>query len=498
MKTIFFRIVLIASILSAASAFTQDWMPVPIDTKLNYRHSDLDYISHTLWIDSIETNGPDTLYYLNRIAIPCPGQPDKALRNRPQFLQKTMVRINGSGLFRFVDPGNFYLDVEAATGSHWVFDSALNIIATVTGISVMEIFGVPDSVKTIGLDYRTETTIRLSKSFGIIEFPDLGGDGIYVLEGIQNTSLGRQVPGFWEVFDFENGDVFQYNYFEGGPGPESWEYRTTKFTINSKTVTNDGFSYVVSGYINGEIHWYNGPTQYYSYPFSYTYTYNYVDYNYLPWFNNQLIEMPEAECYTPSGQENREFSIVRTNVMPFGLIRTLIGRYDFNQENNIYYEENASNDTLILVEAIEVYCFGVTINEFGEGQGRTKYNIGQEESQEKDKLVGYIKDGDTVGVITPDSLLCTSLGDERLCDKNVSIWPNPVHDVLFVEINSPITETDDLTFMICDIFGNILKTSVLPPEGITRINLQSFTPGLYFFEVKNLSKPVARGKFILY
>jgi hypothetical protein len=202
MKKLFLSLFCIASIL----VFAQNWSPIQTNEKMNYQHSDSAYISHTIWVDNIDVTATDTTFFLNKVVKDHPTDIEKALRNQPQFLYNAMIKLE-NGIYHFTDPGYYILYSQAGLNDSWVFDLDENLTAQVILLEQEEVFGILDSVKTISLSDGSE--IKISKSFGILQFPDFENGGFYELVGIQDSEYGLSVPGFWDIYNFEVGDVFQ-------------------------------------------------------------------------------------------------------------------------------------------------------------------------------------------------------------------------------------------------------------------------------------------------
>ena len=181
-------IIFFLSIAFAGYISAQNWSPILVNEKMNYQHSDSSYISNTIWVDSVETAVDNMICHLNRIVKDVPDNPEIVLRHQPQFLLKQM-EATGDGIYIFSYPGEFTIKTLANPGENWIFNPENNITAEVSSISIEGVFGVQDSVKVISLSDGNE--IRLSKSFGILKFPDFENNGYYELVGIQNTELWR-------------------------------------------------------------------------------------------------------------------------------------------------------------------------------------------------------------------------------------------------------------------------------------------------------------------
>ena len=222
--------------LFSCNAFSQNWRPVNFGDKYSYSIDSVDYISHTIKVDSIEVVGNDTVFCLNRIMTNCDTCPnnqynDFALRNQPQFLMRKMIKVSDS-LYIFQDTSEFIIMPLKKFGESWMFDEENNITASVSYAIETEIFGIPDSLKNISLSNGNK--IKFSKNFGIIEFP-ADNDYSYELVGIEGSrEQGESLPNFWDFFDWEVGDIFQR--MEYGEGQFDYEYFIKKYEILSKEI----------------------------------------------------------------------------------------------------------------------------------------------------------------------------------------------------------------------------------------------------------------------
>ncbi|HNR19780.1 MAG TPA: T9SS type A sorting domain-containing protein [Bacteroidia bacterium] len=102
--------------------------------------------------------------------------------------------------------------------------------------------------------------------------------------------------------------------------------------------------------------------------------------------------------------------------------------------------------------------------------------------------------------------ICDSLSTASLCSavsvnelvidyKEVEVFPNPVIDELTIQLNYTNYLNQPITISIIDVLGNVVrKETTTNPKSPIR-NLKSFSPGIYFVEVKT-GKEVYRAKFV--
>jgi hypothetical protein len=49
----------------------QNWAPLNLTDKYNYRLGSTAFITNTLWVDSVTVTGTDSVFHLNRIVTAC-------------------------------------------------------------------------------------------------------------------------------------------------------------------------------------------------------------------------------------------------------------------------------------------------------------------------------------------------------------------------------------------------------------------------------------------
>ncbi|MBN1337937.1 MAG: T9SS type A sorting domain-containing protein [Bacteroidales bacterium] len=476
----------------------QNWRPIRANSKMNFRHSGADIITNTIWVDSVKIVYGDSAFYFNRIVKDVPGNPDIVLRNQPQFLEKEMVRLGNSGWYRFSQPGKFYLNTHAKTGDTWIFDSTGNIVATVIETTIMDIFGIADSVKTIDLNSGIEDIIRISKNFGLIGFPDLEDDGVYTLEGIQGTEYGTSVTDFRNIFDFQTGDVFQYTGDAGGGSTGQIDYYTLKYAITSKDSSITELKYGYQGYKKGFVMDLFNPSFSYNYAFPVSgllvYTASSMPLSDL--MPNELVFLEDCyciDCYNGTVFARPLFSKDSLDINT----KTIGFRWqsdDFTIDGELLSEMEACIDTMARYD--EYYNFegilGITLKS---NLGIVEYNAYYFEDDDVYKLEGYIKDGDTVGTITPDSLLYVKIPDH--CAENhigLLVSPNPAGD--FISVQSEYENLRGCLLTLKDISGRTVMQASLSGKD-DRIDVSTVSKGIYLFLITRQNTLLRSGKVII-
>ncbi|MEN8225295.1 MAG: T9SS type A sorting domain-containing protein [Bacteroidota bacterium] len=234
-------------IYSFSCALAQDWIPIRPGEKYNYCYN-AGIINTTIWVDSINHEGADSVYYLNRLFNKIAY--DTIVKNSPVFLQRE-IRFH-EDLVVFSSPNQYIIPLKLNVGDQWVFDSTNTLEATMTEIYSDSILGVPDSVKKIAISdtLGNQYTVLLSKSFGILSFPDFDSVGSYYkLIGLEIADLGEQMPMAREIYNPHIGD--KYYYFEksniwGGPHSR-WGKKHTQYKIIDVNETASDFYFIIKG-----------------------------------------------------------------------------------------------------------------------------------------------------------------------------------------------------------------------------------------------------------
>jgi hypothetical protein len=124
--------------------------------------------------------------------------------------------VNGFVALKSTPDNNdtLFLKPYAKVNDFFAFNNRVQTVAIVVAAGVETVFGtVTDSVKVYLLS--TNDTIRLSKRFGLVQWPSRLADGTpghWRLVGTvkNSTASGRNIPGFRELFTAQAGDRFLY------------------------------------------------------------------------------------------------------------------------------------------------------------------------------------------------------------------------------------------------------------------------------------------------
>jgi hypothetical protein len=459
-------------------AIGQQWRPLISNEKFNFRIDSAGYISNSIWVDSVKIENGDSVFYLNRIVTKCDtctngsGSEYWRLCNQPQFLKKKMILKTG-GLYIFQEPGKYYLKTLAPLNASWVFDSVANITAQIVDKSYELVFTVYDSIKTIHLS--NGDTILFSKNNGILKFPDLKLGQHYHLEGIEGRNVGIVIPKFADFFNFNVGDVFQYssNWHsyavppEGGGGLQ-------KVTITSRDSSSGYYTYeatVIGCYWPDYMGMHGDTSHYYE-----TNTLIYQDSithfcNYYP-----LQIMEDQVDVTYAGQNSSYIFITKdTN----NLIKKSCGTGNPNDPNLLYIHGSYLSPPYpfeILIPNSDIF-----LREFITGLGMTRDYLMIFESQGDRELIGYVKNGDTLGTVYPDDVILESIKEKD--NKNLcKIYPNPARDKVFISFEK-IPE-DHVVVELFSLDGRmVLKTLFEKPSETMETDVHGLYKGMYFIKI---------------
>lgn len=462
----------------ATSMNAQNWLPLAPGDQFSYRYSDSVLISNVLQVDSQKIlPGGDLAFFLNRVVLDCDTcivQPGK-LANQGQFLQKTMLRkSDGRWVFQGKQP--FVLFPLAQTGASWLLDTAQNLTATVLGISAQTVFGMPDSVKTIGLSNGAQ--IILSKGHGILQFPDGISGATYDLAGISTRGLGEKLPGWLEFYDFEPGDVLEYeSNYSWAPGTAANLFTRDKRRILGRFWDADTLVYAVEQFFYKALYWSGPPSPFYTHN---THLWKIHPALAEPWtagYPRQFFAASE----TPNGEQGSRLRWMSDTMYGLSQVYGEV-MYPFLWGGCALFKKPAGPEEEVLP------CDGCGTSfhrRHSIGLGLTSHTLSCFEVWDYGQLTGWIKNGDTTGIITPDSFFLVSTRPEPLAVP-VQVAPNPSKGdwrLLF-----PETATEPLRFVLRDMHGRLLSEGNIPQGAAQqRITGAEWGSGVYLLQIQGKS-----------
>jgi hypothetical protein len=444
----------------------QNWAPINTNEKFCYTTDDtLDIINNVIWVDSFEQNGDEQVYQLNKIARPIEDEDFQYLFNEPQFLlDQITIQENGEWvcLDTFFTPldtlETFSLFPNAGLNDSWNFTAELQ--AEVTEMSLMDILGETDSVKTISLSDNSE--IILSKAHGIVNWRNQ-----YQLIGIEGRDLGVLVPDFEDMYaNISAGDVICYDVSdwvadETVTGMHSEE----RYDIISVERYDDSLVLELFFRANTE-YWWKGKNL------------NYINgIQELVLYRNRFTDVyPNDTIFIGAiGSYNYHegIGISKLTQHKWGGIKKTQFIYDqwwpnsnlFNTCEGIYSFELCQTGDATLVEHSVDFGF-LELQYAGFEWGGHK------------ELVGIIDNGDTLGTIYPLEMF---VGTNQLStNSNWLVYPNPAND--FFNLRS--SKTGNITCQIYNFSGLLVDEQTInkTAEEIS-ISVDGFSSGVYLVKL---------------
>ena len=456
--------------------FSQNWSLINANDQYHYKSDTADYISNTIFADSLAVNGNDTLFYLNRVVKNCP-QCDTAhpkrfkIANQGQFLQKEITKLS-DGSYRFVGDREFFLYPHWKVGQPWIFDTVQNSIAQIDTIYTGEVFGVPDSIKRVSTD--VGDIITISKNYGIIEFSNT--EEKYTLQGIEGPDVGEILPTKADFYNFSVGDVFQYETTNWGILCS--DIAIEKHIVLDKDETSSHFIYSVRVITKGEKQSiYNYETYYkdsvHSMPYSKNSGMQKGSYPYNA-YNNMLVE--SAQC------ENDGFRIVKiTKNAATG--RVSVRRAEAKSGTGSGFERGYgfinNSDTLAQLGMSSYY--EICVDAYTTSLGKVLTHEEILDNYNRKVLTAYVKDGDTTGIIIPDTDLISSTSID-ITNAQFAVYPtysNGYYTIHFQEATPPYS------FNVYTMNGRLVLHGENQFGGDTQIDLSDKSAGVYFLKVES-------------
>jgi hypothetical protein len=244
------RIVIII-VLFSFTVHSQNWNVFNKSYRYNYKFNNSPLISNVLFVDTVKQIGADTVYLMNNIGK---VNYDTIFARIPQFLMMKIIK-KANGNVKFEDTTNITIIPTCTLNQSWLFDSNYSLNATCVAITTQTIFNQIDSLKIIVVN--SIDTIKFSKSYGIIQYPEIyGKNKYYKLVGIEKAKnyqktpwIGEKVPNAWDFYDYQIGKEWceqrTYKNINESCGNTFNCYKKT-FTVNSKTITPTGYIYGVT------------------------------------------------------------------------------------------------------------------------------------------------------------------------------------------------------------------------------------------------------------
>lgn len=426
--------------------------------------------------DSIRVEGMDTAYYLYRIdraplatdtGTTCFGSSIHQLQrllmsNRDHYLgQKMLVRPDGECLFATSAADSFSLQSQASVGATWSW--APGITATVDSIVGGSVLGVPDSLKYIHLS--TGETWILSKAHGLVQcsnllpFPSNTGSPLQIqlsLSAIPNLGLGHPLPGYAEIFDFDPGDKFGYEFYSNYHNGYETDFLEYNFQA---LVPGTRFHYQILKERFKIDHPSGAPIDSTYYPpiaatliiDSNTYAHAMLHpYEHVPGIPNFFGQTMRAGAHTSSAMHGRI-------ILEFLLMEA----YDSCAQ--VLSADGAFGD-----------------QQFGEGLGEVHYSWWNVFTPSSRTLYCYQKGAESWGICKDLGNMTSSL---PMLGSSLRIFPNPAQSMVKLEFQGELAAVQK-SIGLASIDGRQVSLHDLPAgSNALDLALDAFPPGIYLIEV---------------
>jgi hypothetical protein len=452
----------------------QTWQPILLGEKQIYQHSDSAWISTVLNVDSVQGG----TFFLNRIVKTCdtcssPWVTSK-LYNQGQFLGKKVRHLQDNSLV-FEGKDTFFLKNMSSIGETWFFDPQHQIQANVESIVLGDVFGQSDSLKTIRLSNGAE--IILSQNHGLIKFPDFDSGGFYALIGLQQSNLGMKLPNIYDFFNFGIGDVFES--IEDGSlaaGTSSGFVFRQKKKVLQRFWVADTLVYQLDNRL--ELNYYY-PQGAHIQSFSHDTLLLKIHPSLFPnWVEKGLPN--EYVIALPDQGNNYKASRVDFRTHPFWGKIKMVGEFSAPIESKCGLFQNYQVANSEILECDGCAAFNQT---YALGLGLVASQEGCFEYSKMYNLTGFIKNGDTSGVISPDYDFTITKEPNFKSEKiGITVTPNPSIDNWNLEFSKPLFSNAKI-LIFNELGQNIFQKTISKGEKSVNINAQYLPKGVYFLKI---------------
>lgn len=479
----------------AGGLHAQNWALLNPAYKYNFSNDGTDTISNQLFITHTDTLGPDSFRYaINTIVSRCDTCPAGLggvcdgcfLRlDQSQFMGYSCA-TNGSNWVLEDSDHVRLIRTDAAIGDQWLYDTLAGTIATLDTNIQVQTYGQADSVQIISLS--NGDTIKVSKSFGMLEFTSSGTQMMQV--GEQTLNMGITVPSLASFITLQPGDVVQYEGGHGQMAISNWDGEgfIDKMMILSRSDQGDSIIFQVqkTTYHATYIDYGQGPPYFSEYSGSAPSVWT-ISAHRLPFFgvmNSYPGEVINGSVvYLSYGPE---MSIVADHgIDGDGNYQISARRYPY--QINPYWWDFQSMFTDGDVVAPGLLAIGPwSINPdpepsviYRQGPGVVRYVASFFESGESFVLDGAVIGGDTTGFLTPDSVLIAMGMPDQVAPNAMHIGPVPANERITLFGQAPLTGP----WRILSTTGQTMREGAFHGATTAWIDVADLPDGLYILMV---------------
>ena len=387
------------------------------------------------------------------------------------------VLIQGNGYYNFLNYNfdTIKIKTDAVLNENWLFfrDSNYLVTANISNISVENVMGNLDSVKTISIQFadtngnpinifQNVITLKISKNYGLFHaidfalFPYTIDVNPIILIGLSNPNVGFSKFHWFESFNLHSGDELHISESENNSLPPQAFQMEKKMILKylSRVDHVDSITYTVDREMSYS----------YNYPYSYTYTHDTIQ---------EVIHRNDIFDQNFPGKPiitNSEVYLYRYNQNMI----TIPTISSFS-----YGEPPCYNETIFDGCDIE--------NEYYKGLGGPYYRCSYSFQDANRDLVYYKKDGVSHG--NPISLV--GIDQYETIKNPFSISPNPAVD----QVTITFKNEGSFALEFYDLLGKLVQTETITNSGQV-INISSLKSGMYLYRIKDGIKTIQIGKLI--
>lgn len=445
-------------LLASAPGFSQNWnLAAPARTYNFGAAPDASLVAKTIAVESTEILGADSIFRAGPRTLQYFSSYPYVEWTGNLLADSIVQKPGGRFEFHYLPslgsigpvPSSFFLESRAEPGESWVFQDSLT--AQVLNVAPQTLWGISDSVKTIGLS--NGDSILISRAFGFLRFRN------FSLIGLEGAGIGVQLPDNLSWYDWAPGEIFQYEIFSGNN--YDLNYKTwTKLKVLSKTVTPQVITFSVR-------------------------------------------RLTKRESYNVFGLTSTVYEDVVEPLVIAGPEQVDFPGYEAFMSNcafrTCHYEQSGSGMVKVREQVLPPCSSAPQLTErYETGLGRTKYyfnyNAPGGGQKTDERLIGHQKTGQSPqGTVYPNSFYnAVSEVDDPAEDSGLRVFPNPARDR--VSISCPgcgkLTRID-----VFNAAGQRVD-SATPAESLPLLPVGHLPAGLYWLRVET-DKGVRSGKLLL-
>lgn len=431
------------------------------------------------------TQGLDSIFTFNKIArwigqnetfYDCSGTLVVGGSNLLQF-RFNAENIGGNGMiakpngeFWFFGPpaDTFILKTQFPTGDKWLFNGLDS--AWIQTRTTQSLYSALDSVLQIQTTNGKE--FWLSENHGFVKwdyfYPLSAEDDLNIfynsgtIWAIEETQFGHHYPRFFDIWDLQPNDQFRYKGQDCGPGAcvDIEKYRRVN-SVNPQSTT------ITFGLGGSTVQILPGPP------------------------SNDTIYYPLAGI-TYTANEYSFFELLPGEHDPFFVLDEVSLNAQWNNRIKIQRNRIEIEDTCA---KISMYFERLWDENFGEGLGKTGYQISDVGQNEWENLVCYNKVSEIWNGPCDTLLNPVAIDIPMLSEAGFELFPQPANDRIFLRSQNGSLPNGELQILAAN--GAITSLPLQSGGQTLQINLQGYAAGIYFLRLITDEGRVLSGKFVL-